>query len=114
MSEIQISFKTKEMEAARSINYDMPETLADLTAKFGEDAVADAAKGAFVISLQALARRHLGKTDAEITELAAAWTPGERSPAVKKTAKEKAASAFAAMSAEERAEFLRRAQAGEL
>lgn len=109
---MEIQFKTKEHPEARKFEYDMPETLEGLNAKFGEDAVAAAARGAFVISLQALARRHIEKSDAEIAELAGSWNPNERSPATKKSAFEKAASALGSLSAEERAELLARLQAG--
>lgn len=109
---MEISFKTKEMTEARKFNYDLPESLADLTAKFGEEAVASAARGAFVISLQALARRHIGKTDAEIEELAKNWNPNERTPAVKQTAFEKASSALTKLSPEEKAELLKKLRAG--
>lgn len=105
---MEISFKTKDHPEARKFDYDMPEDLEGLTAKFGAESVAAAAKGAFVISLQALARRHIEKSDAEIQDLANAWNPNERSPAVAKSAAEKASSALAKLSAEERQELLQR------
>jgi hypothetical protein len=103
---MEISFKTKEHPEARKVNYDMPEDLKGLTDKFGEDAVAGAAKGAFVISLQALARRHIEKSDAEIQELVTNWNPNERSAAVKQTPLERAASAMSKLSPEEKKELL--------
>lgn len=105
---MEISFKTKEHPEARKFEYNMPEDLDGLVAKFGADQVAAAAQGAFVISLQALARRHIEKSDAEIQELANAWDPNVRSPGVKKSAAEKASSALAKLSDEERQELLRR------
>lgn len=105
---MEISFKTKEHPEPRKIEYPMPESLADLTEKYGEDAVAAAAKGSFVISLQALARRHIEKGDEEIEALALEWNPNERSASTPKTTAEKAASALAKLSPEDRAELLRR------
>jgi hypothetical protein len=105
---VEISFKTKEHPEARSFEYAMPESLEALVAKFGEEAVYGAAKGAIVINLQALARRHIEKSDAEIQELATNWTPGERSAPVAKSAAEKASSALSKLSEEERRELLQR------
>lgn len=109
---MDISFKTKEMEAARSFSYDMPENFDALVAKFGQDAVFAAAKGSFVISLQALGRRHLDKTDEEITALAKDWNPNERSAPTKKSAFEKATSALSQLSPEEKKELIARLRAG--
>jgi hypothetical protein len=108
---MDISFKKKEDTESRTVTFDMPETLADLQAKFGDDAVAAAAKGAFVISLQALARRHIEKSDAEIQGIVDQWNPNERSPAIKKTAYERASSALQTMSPEEKRELLNRLKA---
>lgn len=105
---MDISFKTKEHPEARSFQYEMPTDLDGLVAKFGSEAVASAATGAFVISLQALARRHIEKSDSEIQDLANAWNPNERSPAVAKSAAERAAGALAKLSAEERQELLQK------
>lgn len=109
---MEISFKTKDRPEARKVEYAMPEGLQDLVAKFGEEHVYDAAKGAIVIALQALARRHIEKTDEEIQELVSNWVPGERSPAVAKSAFEKASGAISKLSAEERAELIARLQNG--
>ena len=105
---MEISFKTKEHPEPRKINYDMAESLQGLLDKFGEEAVVNAATGSFVISIQALARRHIEKTDDEIEALACDWNPNERASATPKTTAEKAASALSKLSPEERAELLRR------
>jgi Mg/Co/Ni transporter MgtE len=89
---MEISFKTKELPESRKVNFDMP---ADL----------DAA-GAYVISLQALARRHIEKSDEEIQQLVTDWNPNERSPAVKQSAFERASSALSKLSPEEKAALL--------
>lgn len=108
---MEIQFKTKEHPEARKVNYDMPETLQGLVDKFGEDAVYGAAEGSFVISIQALARRHIEKSDEEIQGLVNSWNPNERSAAVKLTPFERASKALGNLSAEERAELLARLQA---
>jgi hypothetical protein len=108
---VEISFKTKEHPEARKFEYDMPTDLAGLNAKFGEDAVAKAASGAFVISLQALARRNIEKTDAEIQELAKTWNPNERAAAVKQSPLERATNAFSKLSPEEKAELIKQLKA---
>lgn len=108
---MDISFKTKEHPEARKVSYDFPADLEGLVEKFGADSVYAAAQGAYVISLQALARRHIEKSDEEIQNLVAGWNPNERSPAVKQTAFEKASGALSKLSAEERAELLRKLQA---
>lgn len=109
---MDIQFKTKDNPEARTIQYDMPADLAALTAKFGEDAVYKAATGSFVISLQALARRHIEKSDEEVQALANAWNPNERAPAVKQSAFEKASSALSKLSPEEKRELLNKLRAG--
>lgn len=105
---MEISFKTKEHPEARKVNFDMPETFAALIEKFGEDSVYSAATGAYVISLQALARRHIEKSDEEVQQIVSAWNPNERTPAVKQTAFEKASSALSKLSPEEKAELLKK------
>lgn len=108
---MEISFKTKDHPESRKVEYSMPESLAALVDKFGEEYVYGAATGATVISLQALCRRHIEKSDAEIQDIVTNWSPGVRSPAVAKSAFEKAAGALSKLSSEERAELLARLQA---
>lgn len=108
---MEISFKTKEHPEARKVNYDMPEDFAGLVARFGEESVYAAAAGAYVISLQALARRHIEKSDEEVQALVTAWDPNTRSPAIKQTAFEKASSALSKLSPEEKAELLAKIRA---
>lgn len=108
---MEISFKTKEHPEARVVNYDMPEDLQGLRDKFGDDAVFKNASAAIVISLQALARRHIEKSDAEIQELVNAYDPNTRAAPVKASPEERAASAVAKLSPEARAELLAKLQA---
>ncbi len=108
-----ISAKTKEHPETVSVEYDMPENLDGLTEKFGADAVASAAKDSLVISIQALLRRHIDKPQDELQAIVTDWKPGVRAPAVQKSAFEKATGALSKLSADERAELLRRLQSGE-
>lgn len=108
---MDITFKTKEHPESRTVQLDVPETLQDLIAKFGEETVVDNARASIVISAQALGRRHIEKDQAELQSIFDSWNPSERSPAVKKTAFERATSAISSMSAEERQALLERLQA---
>ena len=105
---MDISFKTKDRPESRKIDYPMPADFDSLLEKFTKEEVYEAAKSSFVISIQALCRRHIEKSDEEISELALAWNPSERAASTPKTTAEKAASALSKLSPEERAELLRR------
>lgn len=106
-----INAKKKDSDKVVSVEYDMPDTLAGLVEKFGEDAVASAATDSFTISIQSLMRRHFDKSDAEIQAAAEAWVPGVRTAGVKKTPLEKAQAALKAMSAEDRQALFAQLQA---
>ena len=112
-TENTISAKTKDHPESVTVNYDMPETLEGLVEKFGAEAIANAARDSLVISIQALLRRHIEKPQEELQALADAWVPGQRQAPVAKSAFEKATSNITKLSPEERAELLRRLQAGE-
>ena len=108
---MEISFKTKEQPEVRKVNYDMPETLQGLVDKFGEQSVADAATGQFIISIQALCRRHIEKSDDEIQELVTAWDPTTRAAPTKQSPFERAAGALGKLSAEEKQDLLAKLKA---
>jgi hypothetical protein len=108
---MDISAKTKEHPEVVTAQYDLPESLEGLVEKFGAETVASNARGAIVISIQAFMRRHIDKPLAELQEIVTAWRPDTRTPAVKKTAFERASSALGSLSAEERAELLKKLQA---
>lgn len=108
---MDISFKTKEHPEARTVSYEFPETLEGLVAKFGNDEVYSNAVGSFVISLQALCRRHIEKSDEEIQELVNNWDPNTRSVGVRKTAAEKVSAALGQLTPEEKAALLAKLQA---
>lgn len=109
---MDVSAKTKEHPEVVSVSYDIPDTLADLTAKFGEGVVASNAKGAIIISLQAFIRRHIDKSQEELNKLVAEWKPDTRASGPKKTALEKATEALSSLSAEQRAELLKQLTGG--
>lgn len=108
---MQISAKTKDHPEKVAIEYDLPETLAELTAKFTEDVILSAARSSIVIDAQAFIRRNIDKGFEEIQNLMNSWVPGVRQPGQKKSAFEKAATAITAMSAEERAELIKKLKA---
>lgn len=107
---MEISFKTKEHPEAKTVQYDLPETLEGLTEKFGEESVLNAARSSYIIGLQAFCRRHIEKSEDEIQELARTWNPNERAAAVKLSPFERATKALSGLSDEERAELLARLQ----
>lgn len=109
---MEIKFKTKEQPEARTVEFAMPENLQDLIARFGEQSVYDNAVDSYVISIQSLCRRHIAKSDEELTALVADWKPGERSASVKQSAFEKASNALGKLSPEERAALLEKLRAG--
>lgn len=63
-----------------TVDYDFGETLADLSAKFGEDVVRSHAQRSFVVALQSFARSQLdqGKSPEEIQAAVSEWKPGQR------------------------------------
>lgn len=108
---MEISFKTKDHPEARVVNYDMPEDLQGLRDKFGDDAVFQNAKAAIVISLQALARRHIEKPLEEVQALVDAFDPNTRAAPTKQSPEERAKSAISKLTPEARAELLAQLQA---
>lgn len=103
---MEIKFKNRDAEDAKVVQYDMPESLEGLVEKFGEAAVAEAAAANFVISIQATARRHFDKPEAEIQEIVNGWNPNERASAVKLSPVDRAKRALAGLSDEDRAALL--------
>lgn len=117
MSAQDVSFKRKEDETSTVVQYDFGDDMAAAIEKFGEEVIWSRAKSAMVIDLQAYGRRLLEKkADPKNTEtvdipaLIAAWRPDVRS-VVRQTAAEKAATAIASMSPEEKAKLLASLQA---
>lgn len=110
---MKVSAKTKAKPTPVSVDYDVPEKLADLAKRFGDEVVAAHASGSIVISLQAFLRRHIakGSTPQQIQDAVKAWKPDVRS-AVKQSAFEKAASSIDKLSPQERADLLKKLQSG--
>lgn len=106
---MKVSAKTKAKPVPVTVEYDVPEKLADLAKRFGEDVVAAHAGGSIVISLQAFMRRLIEKnqTPQQIQEQSKTWKPDVRS-AVKQSAFEKAASSIDKLSPAERSELLKK------
>lgn len=105
---MEVSAKTKEHPESVTVNYEIPDDLAGLTATFGEAVVASNAKGAIVISLQAFIRRHIDKPKEELDKLVAAWKPDTRTASgPRKSPVEKTLELFQGMTPEARAELLK-------
>lgn len=107
---MELSFKTKEHPEAVTVQWELPESLEALVAKYGEESVFENAKANYVIGAQAYGRRHIEKPQDELQALFDNYDPTTRSPATKKTAFERATSAVSQMTPEERAELLARLQ----
>lgn len=110
---MEISAKTKDHPEEVKVEFDLPEGAA-LIEKYGEELVTNKAHGALVIDIQAAMRRLItaGKSQEEIQTAISAWQPGVRGPVTKQTAFQKASSALSSLTPEERAELLRKLQAG--
>lgn len=113
---MQIQFKTKENPEVRSVNYNFGEdaegnvSLDALVQKFGAESVAASALGAYIISIQALGRRFIEKSDEELQSIVSAWNPNERASAVKLTPMEKIQRALGSLSQEDRDALLAKLQ----
>lgn len=110
---MNISAKTKDHPEEVTVSFDLPEGEA-LIEKYGAELVCNKAHGALVIDIQAAMRRLItaGKSQEEIQAAVSAWQPGVRGPVTKQTAFQKASGAIGQLSPEERAELLRKLQAG--
>jgi len=95
-------------QKSAKVNYDVPEKLADLQKRFGDDVIAAHASGSIVISLQALMRRLIekGKSQADIQAAVTPWKPDTRTAGPKQSAFEKATSSIDKLSDEERKQLL--------
>lgn len=118
MAATQVSAKRKDDKAAITVNYDFGADLAEATKKFGADVIFAKFKQSATIDLQSLMRRALDKADKEGKPLdikalqgeVNAWTPDNK-VVVRKSAEEKATEAISAMSAEEKANLIKKLRA---
>jgi len=94
------------------VEYAIGSTLPELAKQFGEEVVANAAKGAIIIALQAFIRRHIekGSSAADVQKEVAAWKPDVRT-VTKQSAFEKASGALDKLTPEERKTLLAKLQA---
>lgn len=90
----------------------IPDTLSGKVDLFGEEVVDGAAEDSLVISVQALMRRMMqaGKSDEEVQKAVSEWKPEVRT-VIRQSAFEKASGAIGKLTAEERAELLKKLQA---
>jgi len=122
--EIKINTKLENGDKVGcTVNFDMPETLPELTKKFGEAQVAEAAISSFVIAIQNTGRRCLvptvdkqGKvlreamTASEIQAVIDDWMPDERGPVTRMSKLDRAKKSAETMTSEERKALLERIQ----
>ena len=98
--------KVRAPKVNREIEIDLgiSTSLGDLVAKFGEAAVVQAARSAFIVSAQGYVRSMLvaGVPDDQIREKAAAWVPGTREKGMGSIL-----SRIGSMAAEERAQVIK-------
>lgn len=127
MKTLEVSAKIGKTGTPVSVNFQMPENLAEMSTTFGEDVVYNHVKSSITVALQSFMRSKIdpareggpmSKADlqAEIsgdgTEDAPGWKPGTRNPG--KSAADKVKEQFGKMSPEDRAALLASLQAGDL
>ena len=100
----------KEEDAlSATINFNFGDNLDEAIGLFGDETIFNRFKSASVVDLQALIRRHLSgekpKSQDEIQALADEWKPGIGTR-VKRSPKDKALDALAALTPEDRATLL--------
>lgn len=116
MPEIKVTAALPEDKPGgpRSVDvmYDFGANLEEMAEKFGEQSVYANAQAQMKVGLQAAMRRGMtpdkegaSKTNEEIQEMAAAWTPGDRT-VTRKSNVEKAMDLLGGMSPEEKAALL--------
>ena len=110
MSQEVVARLGKEEDApAATVNYNFGDNLDEAIGLFGDEAIFSRFRSASVVDLQALIRRHLSgekpKSQDEIQALADEWKPGIGTR-VKRSPKDKALDALAALTPEDRATLL--------
>lgn len=113
MSEVKV--KTGSGDAAKTVvvNYDVPDTIAGLVAKYGDEQTAALAGRAITLAVQALVRQKLaaGNDESTLQATVDAWVPGVRGPVTKKSPLERATAALSGMSPEDLAALLAKVKA---
>lgn len=115
---MEIKAKLKDSNEVVAVQYDIPQDLDGLVAKFGADIVASNAIDSLVISVQALVRRHMrptvdkagkvtspAKSAAEIQAIVNAYKPGTGT--VRRTPVEKIGDLISQMTPEQKADLLK-------
>lgn len=76
---MQVTAERKEGGSV-TVDYEFGDSLADLSAKFGDEVVRSHAQRSFVVALQSFIRSQLdqGKTHDEIQAAVTEWRPGQR------------------------------------
>lgn len=109
---MKIQVKTSKGAKAEEYEVDIPNTLAALLKKFGEESVVSHAKANYIVAAQSTIRtariatdEKPAQTQKQVQDKMLNWKPGVRKPAV--PASEKVKKMWAGMSPEMKAELLR-------
>lgn len=116
MAEIKVKSGREEGATSVTVNYDIPGTVHDAIAKYGESTVTDLVNRALTLGVQALVRVKMGKGETDQAALQAAvdnWTPGVRGPVTRQTPLERATSALKSLDAAALAELLAKVKAAQ-
>lgn len=113
MSDIKVKTGSGEEAKVVSVSYNIPETVAGLVEKYGDEQVAALAGRAITLAVQALVRQKIaaGSSAEEAQGAVNAWVPGVRGPVTKKSPLERASAALSGMSPEDLAALLAKVKA---
>ncbi len=103
---MQIGAKTANHPESVVVEFDMPSNLDETVARFGAEAVYNAAVDSFTIALQALIRRNIDKPLAEVQAAVSQYVPGTRTRGVAKSPVEKATDLLKQLTPEQRKAIL--------
>lgn len=110
MSDIKVKTGSGDAAVTVTVQYDVPETVADLVKKYGEEQTAALAGRAVTLAVQALVRQKIaaGSTAEEAQHAVDSWVPGVRGAITRKSPFERAQAALSGMSKEELAALLQK------
>ncbi len=116
MSQVQAETKVKAEDGTVTkktavAEYDIPESLDALRAKFGDEVVAHAAVNSVTIALQNFMRQNIDDAPDALQAKVSAWIPGVRARGPKKSAFEKASEALSSLNPDQVKELIAKMKA---
>jgi len=108
---MDIKAKSKELAEPIIVQFDVPDTLKALVAKYGEETVHELAVAEICRAIRNLTLVNKAKPLAEIQGFVDGWQPGVRRARTTKTPLERASAALSSMSAEDLAALLEKVKA---